>query len=87
MNFGMRHASQHKLVEALVEEGVLKSRRCVVAMRKTDRGDFIAGGASTYADHALELAHGQTISAPHMHAYALELLSEHLRPGSQVGWL
>lgn len=28
--------------------------------------------------------YGQTISAPHMHAHALELLKDHLRPGTRV---
>lgn len=29
-------------------------------------------------------SHGATISAPHMHAYALELLRDQLKPGSHI---
>lgn len=35
-------------------------------------------------DHPLPLGPAETISAPHMHARALELLSEKLVPGARV---
>lgn len=35
-------------------------------------------------DYPLPLGHRQTISAPHMHAIALELLEPHLQPGNRA---
>jgi len=37
-----------------------------------------------YNDYPLPIGDGQTISAPHMHAEALELLQDHLKPGARV---
>ena len=37
-----------------------------------------------YLDAPQGIGCGATISAPHMHAYALELLAEQLRPGAKV---
>jgi len=41
-------------------------------MQKIDRKDFCL--KNPYVDGAQPLTHNSTISAPHMHAYALELL-------------
>jgi protein-L-isoaspartate(D-aspartate) O-methyltransferase len=35
-----------------------------------------------YADSPQPIGYGATISAPHMHAYALEVLKDHLYDGS-----
>lgn len=35
-------------------------------------------------DHPVPIGWGQTISAPHMHATALELLKGHLAPGARA---
>ena len=35
-------------------------------------------------DTPLPIGYGQTISAPHMHATALELLARQLRPGARI---
>ena len=61
-------------------------------MRAVDRGLYCGGGeraaarpaAACYLDTPLPLGWGATISAPHMHAYALELLRGWLRPGARV---
>ncbi len=37
-----------------------------------------------YMDAPLGIGHAATISAPHMHAYALELLLDRLRPGAKA---
>ncbi|KAK9906516.1 hypothetical protein WJX75_003206 [Coccomyxa subellipsoidea] len=65
----------------------LKSRRVADALRKVDRKFFIRPdmhALQAYSDEALPIGYGQTISAPHMHAAALELLERHLRPGASV---
>lgn len=41
-------------------------------MRAVDRGNYAPSEA--YQDSPMPIGHGQTISAPHMHAYALEHL-------------
>jgi protein-L-isoaspartate(D-aspartate) O-methyltransferase len=52
-------------------------------MRVVDRGDF-TGRSNAYSDRPQGIGYNATISAPHMHGYALEWLEEYLRPGSRV---
>lgn len=54
------------------------------AMRLVDRADFVPGGGSAYVDSPQRIGHSATISAPHMHATALMLLSEQLLPGCKA---
>ncbi|BDA46034.1 Protein-L-isoaspartate(D-aspartate) O-methyltransferase [Coccomyxa sp. Obi] len=75
------------LVQELEMHDRLKSRRVADAMRKVDRKFFIRPdmhALQAYSDQALPIGYGQTISAPHMHAAALELLERNLRPGASV---
>merc|ERR1719375_58127 len=55
-------------------------------MRSVDRGQFVPENlmSAAYEDRPLQIGHGATISAPHMHGMALELLSPALRPGARV---
>eukprot|EP01083_Nonionella_stella_P018246 50899_1 len=48
-------------------------------MTKVDRADFCA--KNPYKDRPQTIGFGATISAPHMHAEALEDLYDHLQPG------
>lgn len=50
-------------------------------MLAVDRGNFIQN-AQKYVDSPVTIGFGATISAPHMHAYALELLKDHLKDGN-----
>lgn len=50
-------------------------------MRKLDRGRYTNG--DPYVDAPQDIGYGATISAPHMHAYVLELLREYLRPDNE----
>lgn len=79
-------SSKHRrLVEHLQSTGVLTSPRCMAAVGCTDRGKFVLqGGAAAYGDHPHPIGFGATISAPHMHAYCLELLHDQLVEGSRV---
>jgi len=72
------------LVSGLIRHGVLKSKRAEQAMLLVDRGDFSADPDEAYEDHPHQIGWGQTISAPHMHAIALQLLEDHLKPGAKV---
>ena len=66
--------SQAALVAQLVRGGVLgRTSYAAAAMQKTDRSIFCALGGP-YEDVPQPIGHGQTISAPHMHAKALSLL-------------
>merc|ERR1740123_838446 len=58
--------------------------RALEAMRLVDRGEFVLPGSNAYDDTPQRIGHNATISAPHMHAWALKLLSEHLRPGCRA---
>ena len=65
-----------------LEENIIKSERVKAAMLDTDRGLYCPTDA--YTDHPVSIGHRATISAPHMHAYCLDLLEGHLLPGSRA---
>lgn len=51
-------------------------------MLLTDRGNYAKHNA--YTDAPQGIGYGVTISAPHMHAHALELLKDHLIAGERA---
>eukprot|EP01025_Chloroclados_australasicus_P000600 TRINITY_DN10261_c0_g1_i11.p3 TRINITY_DN10261_c0_g1~~TRINITY_DN10261_c0_g1_i11.p3 ORF type:complete len:208 (+),score=32.01 TRINITY_DN10261_c0_g1_i11:354-977(+) len=53
-------------------------------MKAVDRMLFVLTKEGAYCDSPLNIGHGATISAPHMHAYCLEFLKDHLFPGAKV---
>lgn len=60
------------------------SGRAMEAMRSVDRADFVPGDGLPYVDSPQRIGYRATISAPHMHAMALKLLSGQLRPGTKA---
>jgi protein-L-isoaspartate(D-aspartate) O-methyltransferase len=74
--------NQRELVKQLREKGIIQTDAVQKVMGVVDRGNYCFlrprfGSESDhlcYADRALGIGLGQTISAPHMHAYALEEL-------------
>jgi protein-L-isoaspartate(D-aspartate) O-methyltransferase len=72
-----------ELVEALERNGIIKTKAVRDAMLAIDRGNFAPSNPYLDAPQPL-MATGQTISAPHMHAHALELLKDYIRPGATV---
>lgn len=52
-------------------------------MKDTDR-KLYCRVAYPYVDRPYSIGYQATISAPHMHAYALELLQNHLKPNAKV---
>lgn len=70
---------QKSLVMQLAGRGIVKSKEVGDMMGRVDRADFCP--ANPYADSPQGIGLGATISAPHMHAYALELLLPALRDG------
>uniref|UniRef100_A0A182IXW7 protein-L-isoaspartate(D-aspartate) O-methyltransferase n=1 Tax=Anopheles atroparvus TaxID=41427 RepID=A0A182IXW7_ANOAO len=72
------------LIRQLQEYNVIKSESVAQAMISTDRRHYVPENMSPYIDSPQRIGFGATISAPHMHAYALELLLSHLKPDSRV---
>ncbi|CBJ48295.1 protein-L-isoaspartate (D-aspartate) O-methyltransferase [Ectocarpus siliculosus] len=62
-----------ELVKNLVDSSLVRSARVVKAMETTDRGFYTPQDA--YEDRPQPIGFRATISAPHMHAHALEVLS------------
>uniref|UniRef100_A0A915CND3 Protein-L-isoaspartate(D-aspartate) O-methyltransferase n=1 Tax=Ditylenchus dipsaci TaxID=166011 RepID=A0A915CND3_9BILA len=66
--------TQAQLVENLAKVGAFKSDRVKKALLSVDRADFTAN--QPYFDMPQPIGFGATISAPHMHASALEHLED-----------
>ncbi|KAK4051189.1 hypothetical protein OIV83_003011 [Microbotryomycetes sp. JL201] len=72
------------LVQNLTSAGLLSSPRLIEAFMKVDRAHFCISQRGAYDDSPMYLMDGATISAPHMHAHALENLEGFIKPGSNV---
>ncbi|XP_058247748.1 protein-L-isoaspartate(D-aspartate) O-methyltransferase isoform X3 [Hemibagrus wyckioides] len=75
-------ASQAELVNNLRKNGIIKSDRVYEVMLSTDRAHF--SRCNPYMDSPQSIGYQATISAPHMHAYALELLHDQLYEGAKA---
>ncbi|QDZ22546.1 protein-L-isoaspartate O-methyltransferase [Chloropicon primus] len=72
------------LVEALRGNEILRSASVANAMLLVDRGLYCTkDGGRAYVDAPQAIGAAATISAPHMHAYCLELMRDHLKPGAR----
>ncbi|CCW70071.1 unnamed protein product [Phytomonas sp. Hart1] len=81
MSWACSGLTNDELVSALIKNKLLKSPAVIAAMRHVDRRWFIPKTYSTtdaYKDSPLYIGHGATISAPHMHAIALEVMAPYL---------
>ena len=65
-----------ELVEYLKRYGLLNNKSIKDAFMVVDRADFVPEKAKeiAYADHALSIGEGQTISQPRVVAFMLDLL-------------
>lgn len=72
----------------MVSANWLRTPRIIDVMKRTDRGNYAPQRHYEDCPQSLSSAtsqsHGATISAPHMHASALENLEPFLRPGNRV---
>jgi len=68
--FSTFHKTNQNLVDSLIKQGVIKSDEVASVMRSVDRGDFVSSSMS-YVDSPQPIGFHATISAPHMHAFAL----------------
>ena len=69
------------LCDRLFSNGDIKCQKVYNAMLEVDRKDFAP--VFPYEDSPQSINYNVTISAPHMHAYYLELLKDHLKPGGK----
>jgi len=77
------HGSDNaSLVGNLQKHGIIKCDEVKDAMLSVDRGNYVDHNA--YQDSPQRIGFNITISAPHMHAHALELLHDCLKPGSSA---
>lgn len=74
--------SNIELIRNLRSNGIIKSETVENAMAQVDRGNY--SPRNPYMDAPQGIGYGVTISAPHMHAHALELLKEQLQPGERA---
>lgn len=81
---GRFHARNNKeLVQHLKQSRTIKSERVYEAMCAVDRGNYTHPNYA-YIDSPQGIGYGATISAPHMHAYALEVLEDKLKSGARA---
>ncbi|KAE8746793.1 hypothetical protein FOCC_FOCC006541 [Frankliniella occidentalis] len=71
-----------ELIRNLRANNIIKSDAVERAMLAVDRGRYAK--TNPYMDAPQGIGYGVTISAPHMHAYALEQLRDHLSEGSKA---
>nr|XP_020446406.1 protein-L-isoaspartate(D-aspartate) O-methyltransferase-like isoform X2 [Monopterus albus] len=71
-----------ELITRMRDHGVIRSDRVFDVMMATDRGLYSRD--YPYADSPQSIGYRATISAPHMHAHALELLSDKLTEGASA---
>lgn len=72
-------SSNQGMVNALRSNGIIKHDRVYQSMLKVNRANYCK--RNSYMDSPQSIGYGVTISAPHMHAHALELLEGHLQEG------
>jgi len=80
MEWFSRGVNNDDLMSQLKRYGIIKSDSVEQAMRKVDRGHFCTH--RPYLDSPQYIGYGITISAPHMHAHALEILKDNLYEGA-----
>ena len=82
MHYSRGPQSHQELCKTLIRENVLSTPELIEAFESTDR-KYFSPAESPYGDHPYEIGGAATISAPHMHALSLELLSDNiiLHPG------
>ncbi|XP_066464759.1 protein-L-isoaspartate(D-aspartate) O-methyltransferase-like isoform X1 [Eleutherodactylus coqui] len=76
---GKTHAD---LINNLRKNGVIRSQRVHEILMATDRALYIRN--FPYMDSPQSIGYKATISAPHMHAHALELLEDKLQEGAKA---
>lgn len=84
MDFIPSTKSNKQMIASLKSWNILTSTEAENAMLAVDRGNFINNYPFAYIDIPQSIGYGATISAPHMHAFALSLLKDHLVEGEKA---
>ncbi|CAN8008790.1 unnamed protein product [Ixodes pacificus] len=71
-----------ELVRNLKHNGIIRSAKVEQVMSQVDRGHYVKH--NPYMDSPQGIGYAVTISAPHMHAQALESLKDHLYEGAKA---
>ncbi|KAL1462730.1 hypothetical protein WDU94_014543 [Cyamophila willieti] len=81
-----RHESNDQMIEALKQFNHIQSPQVESVMRSIDRRRFIERPImnNPYWDIPQSLGFGSVMSSPKVHAQALEILKDHLKPGARV---
>ncbi|XP_064485568.1 protein-L-isoaspartate(D-aspartate) O-methyltransferase-like [Ornithodoros turicata] len=74
--------NNNELVNYLKRAGIVVSDRVESVMKSVDRGNYTSH--NPYEDSPQQIGYAVTISAPHMHAQALESLKDHLHDGARA---
>ncbi|XP_061424704.1 protein-L-isoaspartate(D-aspartate) O-methyltransferase-like isoform X3 [Lethenteron reissneri] len=82
MSWGRNHDTNANMVSYLRENSFASSERVIGAMLATDRGHYTL--MNPYEDLPQPIGYYATISAPRMHAFALELLQDRLQEGASA---
>ena len=82
MSWRCSGADNLELIRNLCRHRIIKSKAVENAMKAVDRRHYAP--KSPYEDAPQSLGFGATISAPHMHAYALEWIHEKLGDSDSV---
>ncbi|XP_032820986.1 protein-L-isoaspartate(D-aspartate) O-methyltransferase-like [Petromyzon marinus] len=82
MSWGRNHDTNANMVSYLRENSFASSERVIGAMLATDRGLYTL--MNPYEDLPQPIGYYATISAPRMHAFALELLQDRLQEGASA---
>ncbi|XP_012265383.2 protein-L-isoaspartate(D-aspartate) O-methyltransferase-like [Athalia rosae] len=69
--------TNQEMVEKLKNAGIIGSDKAEEAMLRIDRGKY-CHEVDPYLDRPRKIGYNVTISAPHMHAYALTMMTEQL---------
>lgn len=78
------HTARKEMLERHLAARDIRDERVLAAMAAVPREEFVEGAdrAQAYADRALQIGHGQTISQPYVVAYTLE--AARVRPGDRL---
>ena len=71
-------------MSSLEQYNIVKSEAVGRAMRKVDRAKYCRDEMDAYVDSPQSIGYDATISAPHMHAWCLELFQPIMKPGMTV---
>jgi protein-L-isoaspartate(D-aspartate) O-methyltransferase len=76
-------SSQHELVEILINAGIIRKEKVVKALKEVDRKHYCP--RDPYVDSPQYIGYGATISAPSIHAAAMEHLYDYInRDNSKI---